>query len=211
VEKVRLVAAALGVPWPDGATFGQVVHGLDPSIPGHAAFLHESAILLRGAAYAAFDGTLPALTTHAAVAAPYSHVTAPLRRLPDRYATEVCLAVAAGRPVPPEIAAGLPALPQLMAQAGQRSAGVDRACVDLVEAIILQDQVGADFDAITIDDHPVTVQVTEPAVIAHCEGENLPLGERIRVRLVKADPATRQVVFAPNLSRPLTSAGPDLS
>ena len=34
---------------------------------------------------------------HAAVAAPYAHVTAPLRRLADRYAIEVCLALLAGQ------------------------------------------------------------------------------------------------------------------
>ncbi|MBO3752341.1 RNB domain-containing ribonuclease [Streptosporangiaceae bacterium NEAU-GS5] len=196
VAKVRRVAAALGVPWPDGATYGQVVSGLDPADPGHAAFLHESVVLLRGAAYAAFDGALPELTTHAGVAAPYAHVTAPLRRLVDRFATEVCLAVAAGKPVPSEIAAALPGLPELMATSGRRAAAVDRACVDLVEATILQDRIGETFQAITIDDHPAQVQVTEPAVIARCEGEGLTPGKRIRVRLVKADPVARQVMFA---------------
>ena len=37
---------------------------------------------------------------HGAVAAPYAHVTAPLRRLADRYATEVCLCLVDGREVP---------------------------------------------------------------------------------------------------------------
>ena len=60
------------------------------------AFETEAASLFRGAAYTAFDGTLPAETTHAAIAAPYAHCTAPLRRLVDRYAGEVCLALCAG-------------------------------------------------------------------------------------------------------------------
>ncbi len=59
VGKVRRMALALGVPWPEGAGYGEVVHGLDPKIPGHAAFLHESTVLLRGAAYVGFDGDPP--------------------------------------------------------------------------------------------------------------------------------------------------------
>ena len=39
-----------------------------------------------------------------------------------------------------------------------------------------------------------SVQLTEPAVTAHCEG-NLPLGERVQVRLELADVAKRQVRF----------------
>ncbi|MGI5156974.1 RNB domain-containing ribonuclease [Microbispora sp. CA-102843] len=203
VGKVRRVAAALGVPWPGGASYAEVVHGLDPRIPGHAAFLHESTVLLRGAAYVAFDGTadnrVPAQTLHAAVGAPYAHVTAPLRRLVDRFGTEVCLAVAAGRPVPEEVARALPGLPEQMAAGGRRAGAVERACVDLVEAAVLRFRIGEVFEAVVID---VTdgkpggqVQVTEPAVIARCDGDRLPLGERVPVRLTRADPATREVRF----------------
>ncbi|WP_405085565.1 RNB domain-containing ribonuclease [Microbispora sp. NBC_01389] len=199
VEKVRRVAAALGVPWPDGATYAGVVHGLDPALPGHAAFLHESTVLLRGAAYTAFDGGPPGRSLHAAVGAPYAHVTAPLRRLVDRYGTEVCLAATAGRPVPEDVARALPDLPGRMAEGGRRAAGVERACVDLVEAAVLRPRIGEVFEAVVID---VTegklggqVQVADPAVIARCDGDRLPLGERIPVRLTRADPATREVRF----------------
>ncbi|MBB2740321.1 UNVERIFIED_ORG: exoribonuclease R [Microbispora rosea subsp. rosea] len=199
VGKVRRVAAALGVPWPDGTSYAEVVQGLDPKIPGHAAFLHESTVLLRGAAYVAFDGSAPAQVLHAALGAPYAHVTAPLRRLVDRYGTEVCLAVAAGRPVPEEVAAALPGLPEQMAAGGRRAGAVGRACVDLVEAAVLHPRIGEVFEAVVVD---VTdgkpggqVQVTEPAVIARCDGDRLPLGERVPVRLTRADPATREVRF----------------
>lgn len=199
VAKVRRVALALGVPWPDGASYADVVDGLDPKLPGHAAFLHESTVLLRGAAYVAFDGAPPAQALHAAVAAPYAHVTAPLRRLVDRYATEVCLAVAAGEPVPEDVARALPGLPESMAEGGRRAAAVERACVDLVEAAVLRPRLGQVFEAVVID---VTegrpggqVQVADPAVVARCDGDHLPLGERIPVRLTHADPATREVRF----------------
>ncbi|ETK37978.1 ribonuclease catalytic domain-containing protein [Microbispora sp. ATCC PTA-5024] len=118
MAKVRRAAAGLGVPWPDGASFGDVVHDLDPALPGTAAFLHEATILLRGAAYAAFDGAPPAQPDHAAVAAPYAHVTAPLRRLVDRYATEVCLALAAGAEVPEPVRAALGTCPSTWRRPG---------------------------------------------------------------------------------------------
>ncbi|WP_310741853.1 RNB domain-containing ribonuclease [Microbispora sp. H13382] len=200
VGKVRRVAAALGVPWPAGVSYAEVVHGIDPKIPGHAAFLHESTVLLRGAAYVSFDGAPPARALHAAMGAPYAHVTAPLRRLVDRYATEVCLAVAAGGPVAEEVTRALPELPEQMAAGGRRAGGVERACVDLVEAAVLRPRIGQVFEAVVID---VTdgkpggqVQVAEPAVIARCDGDRLPLGERVPVRLTRADPATREVRFA---------------
>ncbi|TDD33687.1 RNB domain-containing ribonuclease, partial [Nonomuraea terrae] len=119
LAKVRRVAQALDVPWPDGAGYGAVVHDLDPKNGRQAAFLHESKVLLRGAGYVAFDGAPPRTAEHAAVAAPYAHVTAPLRRLADRYATEVCLAVAAGEPVPSDVRAGLEVLPGLMSAGGR--------------------------------------------------------------------------------------------
>ena len=64
--------------------------------PAHAAFLEEAVTLLRGAAYTPFDGAPPEQPGHAASRRPYAHVTAPLRRLVDRFGTEVCLALAAG-------------------------------------------------------------------------------------------------------------------
>ncbi|MFG3438744.1 RNB domain-containing ribonuclease [Nonomuraea sp. NPDC047897] len=198
LDKVRRVAAALDVPWPDGASYGHVVHGLDPKSPRQAAFLQESKVLLRGAGYVAFDGDPPALADHAAVGAPYAHVTAPLRRLADRYATEVCLAVAAGEPVPAEVRKALANLPGLMTAAGRRSGTVERACADLVEAFVLRDRLGEPFDAVVIDvadrGDGGQVQLADPAVIARCDGL-LPLGERVTVRLTRADPATREVRF----------------
>ncbi|MEV4308997.1 RNB domain-containing ribonuclease [Nonomuraea sp. NPDC049624] len=198
LAKVRRVAQALGVPWPEGAGYGEVVHDLDPKNPQQAAFLQESKVLLRGAGYAAFDGAPPKLAEHAAVAAPYAHVTAPLRRLVDRYATEVCLAVAAGEPVPSEIRAALPLLPDIMSATGRRAGAVDRACVDLVEAFLLRERIGQSFEAMVIDVDERRgggqVQLVEPAVIARCDGV-LPLGERVTVRLTQADPATREVRF----------------
>ncbi|GGL13919.1 ribonuclease R [Sphaerisporangium melleum] len=199
LARVRMIARALKVAWPDGAGFGEVVAALDPGTPGAAAFLKEATVLLRGAGYTAFNGEPPKDATHAAVAAPYAHVTAPLRRLVDRFGTEVCLAVAAGVPVPEPVQEALAALPALMAGSGRRASAVERACVDLVEAFVLRERVGQTFEAVVVDVQDGrpggVVQVTDPAVVARCDGDALPLGEKVQVRLTRADLVTREVRF----------------
>jgi exoribonuclease R len=197
VASLRRSALALGVSWPEGAPYGEVISTLDPAVPGAAALLTLATRLLRGAAYTAFDGAVPEQPLHSAVAAPYAHCTAPLRRLADRYVSEVCLALCAGRPVPDWARAALPALPAEMAAADKRAHEIDRAIVDLAEAIVLAPRVGETFRAVVVDSGPKggAVQLSDPAVRARCEGADLPLGQAISVRLEVADPATRTVGF----------------
>jgi exoribonuclease R len=136
---------------------------------------------------------------HAALAAPYAHVTAPLRRLVDRYATEACLALLAGASVPEWVASALPTLPATMDEGARRAGAVERACIELVEAFVLRSRVGEVFEAVVLetdDDSGGTVQLSAPAVRARCDGANLPLGERVSVRLEVADPDKRDVRFS---------------
>ncbi|MFB8758521.1 RNB domain-containing ribonuclease [Streptomyces nigra] len=202
VGRLRRTARALGIDWPHHVSYAALVRSLDPHRPHHAAFLQECTTLLRGAGYTPFrDGELPALTTHAAVAAPYAHCTAPLRRLVDRYAAEICLAATAGDPVPDWVLAALDTLPARMTEGARRAGTVERECVDLVEAALLKDRVGEEFDAcvIDVDDHRPTngvVQLRTPAVIGRIDGRTpLPLGDPLRVRLTQSDPATAKVRF----------------
>ncbi|MGJ5897336.1 RNB domain-containing ribonuclease [Streptomyces niveiscabiei] len=200
VARLRRVAQALRIDWPHHVPYSRLIRSLDPRTPRHAAFLQECTSLLRGAGYTVFrDGALPDLTTHAAVAAPYAHCTAPLRRLADRYATELCLAAVVGDPPPEWVLAALDALPERMAEGGHRANAVERACVDVVEAAVLAGHVGETFDACVIDleNHHGTVHLESPAVVGRIDGDHLPLGEHLRVRLTRADPATRTVRFAP--------------
>ena len=67
-----------------------------PPPPDHAAMVMACTRLLRGSGYVGFDGEVPGQPQHAALASEYAHVTAPLRRLGDRYAGEVCVALCAG-------------------------------------------------------------------------------------------------------------------
>ena len=125
-------------------------------------------------------------------------MTAPLRRLVDRYASEVCLALHAGTEVPPWVDAALPTLPQTMRAGDQRAHAVDRAVVDMTEAWLLHDRVGELFDVLVIDadEDTATVTLDDPAVRARCQGAGLQVGTRVRARLVSADVSTRTVLFA---------------
>jgi exoribonuclease R len=195
IERLRRVAAALEIEWLRDEQVGELVRRLDPLRPREAALLEEAASLLRGAGYAGFAGAPPDGAWHAGLAAPYAHVTAPLRRLADRYATEACLG---GRPQ--WLLEALPRLPEEMAAGGRAAAAIERACVDLVEALLLERRVGERFDAMAIDrmgDDAVEVQLTDPAVRARCDGAGLEPGAELVVRLVEADPARRVVRFAP--------------
>ncbi|HEX5204145.1 MAG TPA: RNB domain-containing ribonuclease, partial [Actinoplanes sp.] len=202
VEKLRAAAGSLGVSWPAGASVGAVVAAVDPGSPRGAAFLDQAAELLRGAAYTPFDGDVPAETGHGGVGAPYAHVTAPLRRLADRYATEVCLALAGGLAVPSWAREALPRLPKAMGDTDRLAGAASRGAIDLTEAVLLHGRVGETFDAGVVDrddgrgKRPAggTVALDDPAVRARCVGD-LPLGERIRATLTVADPVTRKVEF----------------
>ena len=205
--RLRRVAQALDVPWPPDLSYAQLLRTLDPGLPAHAAFLNECTALLRGAGYTAFDGSVPPDPGHAAVAAPYTHCTAPLRRLVDRFTGETCAALAEGRPVPEWVRAALPLLPKLMDTGDRRAHQVERDCVDLVEAHLLRGHEGELFDGVVVDvdeRRPLTgtVQLRRPAVRARITDDRpdappLPLGTRIRVRLTRADTATPTVRFAP--------------
>ncbi|TWS19731.1 RNB domain-containing ribonuclease [Tsukamurella asaccharolytica] len=197
VADLRRSAAALGQDWPRGVTVGDFLAGLDVTTPQGLAVMTDAARLLRGSGYAAFGTAAaaepPADRGHAGVGAPYAHVTAPLRRLADRYATEVCLAACAGTPVPDWARDALDDVAEIMTRTNTLANKVDRACIDLTEAVILAGRVGQEFSAVTMRADQVLLD--DPAVIAPCTG-NPPEGSRVTVRLDIADPASRKVCFA---------------
>ncbi len=199
LAKVRAAAASLDIPWPEGAGPGPVIAGVNAGDPRGAAFLDQAAELMRGAAYTAFAGTVPEHPEQAAVAAPYAHVTAPLRRLADRYTTEVCLALVAGAPVPDWVRAALPKLPEAMGASARRAGTANRSAIDLTEAVLLEDRVGEEFEAAVVDvadrADGAVVAIDDPAVQARCAGGGFMAGTRIPVRLTVADPKQRRVLF----------------
>ncbi|MFF8383647.1 RNB domain-containing ribonuclease [Streptomyces kanasensis] len=205
VARLRRSAEALGVPWPHHVSYAALVRGLDPAEPRNAAFLQDCTTLLRGAAYTVFtDGRVPSPAVHAAVADEYTHCTAPLRRLVDRYAGELCVAAVAGREPPTWVREALPALPDRMAEGARLANRVERESVDVVEAALLMDRVGEVFTGTVVDvrdgdPRTGTVHLHAPAVVARLESPDaaLPLGERIEVRLTRAYPGREKALFVP--------------
>lgn len=199
LAKLRRTAAALGIKWPQAMHYPEFVRSLAANVPAQAAMLNACTLLFRGAGYQAFNGAAPSQPLHAAIAAPYAHTTAPLRRLVDRYAGETCLAISAGRTVPDWVAAALPELPAEMDESGRRSKKYERGMVDLVEAMVLAPRLGQTFtgtvlEVDTEDDYGV-LQLADPAVEARVKGGDLVLGEQIPATLVAADLLAGKVEF----------------
>lgn len=195
VTRFRRQAVAAGVSWPEGRRYGAFLRTLDRTDPRHLALIHEATALFRGAGYTPFDGDLPEQREHAAVARPYAHVTAPLRRLVDRFGLVVCEALSAGTAVPDWVREVLPTLPELMGVSDRRSAAVERACTDAVEAAELQPLVGTTVGAIVVDasnSKGVLVQLIDFAVVAKATGQ-AEAGASVRVRVDSADIGTGRI------------------
>lgn len=195
----RRQAAALGADWPAPTSYGAFLRTLRRDVPAQLALIHQATALFRGAGYTAFDGAAPEYAEHAAVAAPYAHVTAPLRRLVDRFGLVACEALCRGVSVPEWVREALPTLPAAMKASDQVANAVDRECTDAVEAAVLQHRVGEEFDAVVVDvrdERDGRVQVLDPPVLAPVSGAVV-LGAAMRVRLVRADVQAHAVEFAP--------------
>ena len=201
VDALRKTTAVLGIPWPASMSAGEVISSLNGSEPRDAAFLEDAVRLLRGAGYTPFDGREPKRREHGGVGAPYAHVTAPLRRLADRYATEVCLALHVGAPVPAWAREALPELPKTMGAADRKASELGKACAGAVSVFVLHGREGEEFDATVLQIDPTrdraVVILHEPPVRAHCAPDGLVEGSVIKVRLGSADPTTNTFVVAP--------------
>ena len=147
--------------------------------------MQDATSLLRGAGYEAFDGAGPDVRSHAGIGEPYAHVTAPLRRLVDRFGLEVCLAVSSGQAVDSDIRAALPGLPELMDASDDRASRVDRAVIDQVEAWSVE--VRQQFPAVVMraGDEEATVMLRSPAVVASCKAPSLKPGTRVKVEVAE--------------------------
>ncbi|GGI47844.1 exoribonuclease R [Agromyces flavus] len=198
VASFRRQAEALGRPWPDSIGYGEYLRGLPRDEPASLAILQAAGGLFRGAGYAAMDGTVPNDPVQSALAAPYAHVTAPLRRLVDRWGLVVCAAVAGGHEVPGWARASLAQLPSLMGASSQRAAQLDAASIARVEAAVLAERVGERFEATVLQlrNGWAVIQLTDPAVTAMCEATAAARpGAVLAVVLERADIRTGTVEF----------------
>lgn len=195
VKRLRQTARALGLAWPQMEPLTQFQRGLNPADPKQAAFMLAVRRAGTAASYVPFrEGEPP---WHAAVAAPYAHATAPLRRLADRYVVSTVLALTNGRPAPEAAVRAFEKLPDVMARADALSGRIERAVVDLAETVMLQGREGEVFRAIVTDtdERGARIQLCELPVVARVAEDRVEPGEDLRVRLVSTDPEHPPATF----------------
>lgn len=195
IGRLRHSARALGLDWPGDVDLATFQRSLDHDDPRAAAFLIAVRRSSGGATYEPFQaGQTP---WHSAMAATYSHATAPLRRLADRYVVEAALAVANGREVADEVQAAFTELPEAMESGESLANRVDRAVIDLAEAALLAERIGEEFDAVVIDEDQrgAIVQLRDPAVVARVTAKRVDPGDEIRVTVEAVDIAAHQVTL----------------
>ncbi|MBI8989362.1 RNB domain-containing ribonuclease [Corynebacterium meridianum] len=194
--------AALGYSYDPADPIGTFLDGVDVTGPKGMAVMREAQKLLRGAGYEVLtgeDGETPGEFIHAGVGGYYAHVTAPLRRLVDRYATEFCLAIHNGTAVPEWAEDGAADVLETMHRTAPLAGSVDRACLNLVEATVLEPWVGETFSAVVLatseSSDSARIFIAEPPVVARCAGAP-EQGTRVTVRLDGVDTAKREVSFS---------------
>ncbi len=195
IRRLRHTAHALGVEWAADESLTELERSLDSADPKHAALALAIRRAGGGATYVRHEpGVVP---WHAAMAATYAHVTAPLRRLADRYVIAAAVEVAAGRPVPEQVDAAFAELPDVMERAETRAAQIERTVIDLVEAVVLHERIGKTFTAVVTDtdDRGARIQLCEVAVVARVDVKGVAPGDSVRVKVVAADPERRSVAF----------------
>lgn len=195
IRRLRNTARALGLRWPGNATLPQFERTVDPSTRAGAAFQLAVRRAGGGARYRPFEpGHVP---WHAALGATYTHATAPMRRLADRYVLEAALEIANGRPVPPTCAAAFLRLPEVMSTADAREGAIERAVIDLAETALLHGHEGETFAAVVtdLDERGARIQLRDRPVVSRVDARRVASGDELRVRLVEADPVRRVLRF----------------
>lgn len=193
LQRLRLAAHALGIQWAQSESLRDLQRRLDPQNYAHQRFLLDARRAGGRATYATYSHTKA--PWHSAIGAIYSHATAPMRRLADRYVLELALQVANGLNWDPLLLERINQMPEVMERGEGRAANVDRAVIDLLEAVSLQHRIGEVLDAEVVDVSVGIVQTRDAAIRA--KATKLPRGvcdgQWVRVRIESADPATRKV------------------
>jgi exoribonuclease R len=193
MDRLRTIAASLGVPFAESMTYRSWLASLPTGSPVTAAAQAAASRTLRGAAYALINDSDGIPPTHWAIGAPYAHVTAPLRRLVDRYASEICLAAVQNTAIPEWVEASLEKLPREMDRAARLSTTLEGKNLDLMEAAALLHRNGNRLRVTVLSSEHghSTCQIVEPAVVISVNAALTPgtIAE-IRLTAVEIDPPT---------------------
>jgi exoribonuclease R len=195
LTRLRHTARALGLTWPDNATFAQFERTVDPRTRSGAAFQLAARRISGMAHYAPYEpGHVP---WHAALGATYTHATAPMRRLADRYVLEAALELAGGPALDSDKGDLFARLATAMDRADAREAQVDRAVIELAETALLAGREGEVFAAVVteLDERGARIQLCDLPVLARVDTNGIVAGDAIRVRLLTAEPARRTSRF----------------
>lgn len=195
VARLRHTARAFRLDWPHSMPLKEYERSLSAHVPAQAAFMLAIRRAGQGASYAPYaPGEKP---WHAAMAATYAHATAPLRRLADRYVVRAALAIANGQPVPEIVTAAFAKLPPVMARADQLAGRIDRAVIDLAEAVMLQGREGETFAAVVTDatESGMRVQLRDLPIVANLKGGGASPGDKLQLTLTKADTLAGAIAF----------------
>lgn len=199
LRQLRKTAKFLGLDWNDEVGYPDFVRSLNAGDAATNTFLLQSTRVFRGAGYLGFSSETPSNAEHGAIASVYSHVTAPLRRLVDRFGNEILLALYADEQPPTWAVEALDELPSLMGQARQRESSLERAMLDLAEALVMESRIGDSFPGLVVNIHDrkdkAVVQIAEPAVVSSISKKNRSLAEEIELRVDAVDIDDRRVTF----------------
>jgi exoribonuclease R len=189
IDELRRTADSLDIGWPADESYPAFIRRLDASEASGAALLTQARSVFRGADYEPFIGSLPADAVHSAVGGHYAHVTAPLRRLCDRFSNEILVAHCADREPPTWAVEALDRLPEAMSRGRSLEGRLDRGVIDLVEAVVLVGRVGEELDGAVVGERRegVVVSLRDPAIVAVAKGA-AELGADVSVEVEAADP-----------------------
>ncbi len=149
VATLRNTARGLGLAWPANATLAQFERTIDGETTAGATFQIAARRFAGGAHYRPYTaGVIP---WHSALGATYTHATAPMRRLADRYVLEAALAVVNGERVSEACTSAFEKLPETMDTADAREGAIERAVIDLAEAVLLAGRENEVFSAVVAE------------------------------------------------------------
>ncbi|QGU07887.1 Ribonuclease R [Corynebacterium occultum] len=197
VAEFRTEALALGYHFSEDMPVGEFLATVDATDARGMAIMREAQKLLRGSGYDQVENGDSEV--HAGIGGYYAHVTAPLRRLVDRFATEVCLALCQEQEVPEWVMERAGEVVSSMRRTSQLANSVDRACLDLAEATVLAPWLGHNFEAVVLrtdlGKDQARIFLSDPPVLANCLGHPKQ-ATTTKVSLIRADTEERATVFA---------------